>query len=184
MELLRLTVQCCGVVCCAGILVIYWPGILEKPQMKTNWQVVGRKDKARATVIFGFGNILVSILNGWTKPLRGGGRRAGGYCFCRLRYFASFLVAARLRRRSAGFVELTSLGFFMNEPLSDFISCGSRSGVLTRVCSAAATTRSKVASQGRDLRKTIGAHLNRLPLARSSLTERYTRRDCTLLQSP
>ena len=48
---------------CAGILVLYGPGIWEKLRAEIDRQRVGLKDKSRASVFFATWNILVSILN-------------------------------------------------------------------------------------------------------------------------
>lgn len=71
----------------------------------------------------------------------------------------------------------------MNKPLSDFISCDSRSAGLARVCLALAKTDSEAAWQRRNQEKTIGADLNRRPLIFHSLTRRHVRRGCVRLHS-
>lgn len=72
----------------------------------------------------------------------------------------------------------------MNEPLSNFISCDSRSAGLARVRLAVAKTHFEDAWQCRNRRKTIGADLNCSPWAFLSLTVRQAPGTCILLQSP
>ena len=72
----------------------------------------------------------------------------------------------------------------MNKIPSPLSSCDSRSAGLARVCLALAKTNSKAAWQCRNQGKTIGADLNRHPLAFLSLTGAMPALDCAMLQSP
>lgn len=81
------------------------------------------------------------------------------------------LAAKTHRRRSTGFVELTSLGFFMNKAPSHLISFDSRSAGLPRVCPALAKTDSKPTWQRRNQRKAIGVDLNRPPFGHCIFTK-------------
>ena len=67
-------------------------------------------------------------------------------------------------RRPTGFVELTSLGFFMNKAHSYLISCDFRSAGLAQVCLAPAKNHSEAAGQCPNQGKTIGADPIRHPL--------------------
>ena len=72
----------------------------------------------------------------------------------------------------------------MNQSPSYPISMDSRSAGLARVCLVLAETESKARSQCRNQGKTIGANLNRHPLAILSLTKHHARPGCASLQSP
>jgi hypothetical protein len=72
----------------------------------------------------------------------------------------------------------------MNEPLSDFISRSSRSGVLARVCLAPAKTYAETPGQCHKQGKATGADPNFHSQLVPALTKRQGLTGCAMLKSP